>query len=450
MTDSSFEGHEDYVPLQNSRLICGLEVDFVDDIENGLRDGKSNCIDFLVTPLSLREPNQLRLLGAVASRHSFAQSSDLLNCSKWNSSIIGKISSHQLDSEDIKTRKISEQLILQEMSWATHLSLPAVLLPPPSIACANYSSILSRFSNSLIYTQLLVRIPLGTSIESTKKAQSRCDSEKIECVPQEDSWERWNALRTLCDHHPSLAVALEITEDLPGMDELSTQNILLKWLGEPIRLAILPISVFLTNKKGFPTLSKRHQWLVAQLFKHRVQFVFSGSCLHRSGVLQYVQYLRFLHESRFPPFDAHELEEIPYFDFLQAPLQPLMDNLESQTYETFEKDSTKYRQYQEAVLQALMQQKKKRALCENNLENRIESASIVLMVVGAGRGPLVRTSMLAAKQASIDVRIYAVEKNPNAVTTLHSLAINEHWGDQVIIIDADMRFVLRFEDLKIK
>jgi len=94
-----------------------------------------------------------------------------------------------------------------------------------------------------------------------------------------------------------------------------------------------------------------------------------------------------------------------------------MDNLESQTYETFEKDSTKYRQYQEAVLQALMQQKKKRALCENNLENRIESASIVLMVVGAGRGPLVRTSMLAAKQASIDVRIYAVEKNPNAVTT---------------------------------
>jgi hypothetical protein len=29
-------------------------------------------------------------------------------------------------------------------------------------------------------------------------------------------------------------------------------------------------------------------------------------------------------------------------DYLQAPLQPLMDNLESATYETFEKDASKY------------------------------------------------------------------------------------------------------------
>lgn len=33
-----------------------------------------------------------------------------------------------------------------------------------------------------------------------------------------------------------------------------------------------------------------------------------------------------------------------YRDFLQAPLQPLMDNLEAQTYETFEKDAKKYSQ----------------------------------------------------------------------------------------------------------
>ena len=38
----------------------------------------------------------------------------------------------------------------------------------------------------------------------------------------------------------------------------------------------------------------------------------------------------------------------------QAPLQPLQDNLESQTYETFEKDGTKYAQYQAAVHAALL------------------------------------------------------------------------------------------------
>ena len=35
-----------------------------------------------------------------------------------------------------------------------------------------------------------------------------------------------------------------------------------------------------------------------------------------------------------------------YEDYLQCPLQPLMDNLESQTYEIFEKDPIKYSQYQ--------------------------------------------------------------------------------------------------------
>ena len=37
----------------------------------------------------------------------------------------------------------------------------------------------------------------------------------------------------------------------------------------------------------------------------------------------------------------------------QAPLQPLQDNLESQTYETFERDSMKYDTYQAAVAAAL-------------------------------------------------------------------------------------------------
>ncbi len=42
-----------------------------------------------------------------------------------------------------------------------------------------------------------------------------------------------------------------------------------------------------------------------------------------------------------------------YEDCLQNPLQPLMDNLESQVYEIFEKDPIKYSQYQKAIAQAL-------------------------------------------------------------------------------------------------
>jgi type II protein arginine methyltransferase len=39
------------------------------------------------------------------------------------------------------------------------------------------------------------------------------------------------------------------------------------------------------------------------------------------------------------------------------------------------------------------------------------------MVVGAGRGPLVRASLNAAKLSDRKVHVYAVEKNPNAVVT---------------------------------
>lgn len=39
------------------------------------------------------------------------------------------------------------------------------------------------------------------------------------------------------------------------------------------------------------------------------------------------------------------------------------------------------------------------------------------MVLGAGRGPLVKAALKAADQAERKIRVYAVEKNPNAIVT---------------------------------
>lgn len=81
-----------------------------------------------------------------------------------------------------------------------------------------------------------------------------------------------------------------------------------------------------------------------------------------------------------------ELFEFPYLDYLQSPLQPLRDNLESQTYETFERDPVKYAQYEEAVFRCL--------------QDRIADGKKrhVIMVVGAGRGPLVAASLRALRR----------------------------------------------------
>lgn len=55
--------------------------------------------------------------------------------------------------------------------------------------------------------------------------------------------------------------------------------------------------------------------------------------------------------------DKEERLEIDYRNYLQSPLQPLADNLESATYETFENDSIKYDMYEEALYKAFMDKK---------------------------------------------------------------------------------------------
>ena len=92
-----------------------------------------------------------------------------------------------------------------------------------------------------------------------------------------------------------------------------------------------------------------------------------------------------------------------YIRSLQSPLQPLKDHLDSSTYEVFETDPVKYAQYQEALDKALA--------------DTPTHSKVVIMVVGAGRGPLVRCSLQAAKSANRDAKVYAIEKNPNAVVT---------------------------------
>ena len=43
------------------------------------------------------------------------------------------------------------------------------------------------------------------------------------------------------------------------------------WAGEPVKAVMVPTSLFLTNKRGFPTLSRAHQALLASFFRLGVQ-----------------------------------------------------------------------------------------------------------------------------------------------------------------------------------
>lgn len=52
-----------------------------------------------------------------------------------------------------------------------------------------------------------------------------------------DSWETWNAFRTMCEHHGQLSVALDIRASIPPPHALA------RWIGEPVKAAILHTSV---------------------------------------------------------------------------------------------------------------------------------------------------------------------------------------------------------------
>ena len=67
------------------------------------------------------------------------------------------------------------------------------------------------------------------------------------------------------------------------------------------------------------------------------------------------------------------------------------------------------------------------------------------MVLGAGRGPLVRRALSAARSTQRKVRFYALEKNRNAIVTLMAQK-EELWGDVVSAFPLDtlMDFVNGF------
>lgn len=242
---------------------------------------------------------------------------------------------------------------------------------------------------------------------------------------------------------------------------METQN---RWYSEPIRLLQFPRSTFTPNKMSVEVLAKPHQNLIMRYLRLRTApwFLLSdigplpdddpserGSEMHgdpdptpaeaskqkpavhpSQKPLAHLEYFRHL-QSRQPLPTPLERYGQGYQDYPQTPLQPLADDLESVTYEVFEKDPIKYEWYENAVKAALNDWK--RFNKPRSLNNKV-----VIAVVGAGRGPLVERSLNAAEKAQVDVEIWAVEKNPSAFVHLHRRKIHQ-WGDRVHLYGGDMR-----------
>ncbi|KAJ4826142.1 Protein arginine N-methyltransferase 1.5 [Turnera subulata] len=310
---------------------CGVETEFNDDMPSVLTSNLSpGFFDFVVAPL-MNPTYRPSLVAKDASGSSpvlpFASSDLVLSPSQWSTHVVGKISCWiDLDAEDETLRVDSETTLKQEIAWASHLSLQACLLPSPkSTSCANYARCVNQILQGLHNMQLWLRIPL------VKTDEDAVDENSKKIV---DSWEVWNSFRLLCEHHSQLSIALDIMSSLPSITSLG------RWFGEPVRAAMISTDVVICGK-SLLSVPKTESGLAPNTSNVDNQSV-PSSFNHLSHPLKsYLNYIGFLFQ-KMDPVPEQELFELGYRDFLQSPLQPLMDNLEAQTYETFEKDSMKY------------------------------------------------------------------------------------------------------------
>lgn len=241
-----------------------------------------------------------------------------------------------------------------------------------------------------------------------------------------------------------------------------------RWHSEPVHLLTIDANSFIKNQKGYPVLSKAHQALIARFMRLRTppwillcdvgpipgldsedyqtgtdpstsggsNFPTLAQAAAAQGKKHYdptpqLSYIRNL-QQRQPPRTPIERFGVGYQDYLQAPLQPLTVNLESITYEVFEKDPIKYEWYERAIAKALID------WVEQKKPTSSPDGRVVLAVVGAGRGPLVTRALRASAETGVAIEVWAVEKNPNAFVLLqrHNESI---WNGNVNLVRSDMR-----------
>ena len=231
-----------------------------------------------------------------------------------------------------------------------------------------------------------------------------------------------------------------IGEDLPSWEHFN-----LRWIGEKIHSIQLDTRIFINNAKGFPVLSKKHQELVRALMRYQVRIILRTRHPNDSVEHHYV-YLTHLFKTH-DKLDEEERIEVTYRNYLQSPLQPLADNLESATYEVFENDRIKYDLYEEALFKAYLDRKKNgrflqtKAGPSGDVAMAEDDSEIVVMYFGAGRGPLIRKALKAAERAQVKVKVIALDKNPNAIVTLRNMIVDERLEDRVTLFAGDMRSI---------
>lgn len=308
----------------------------------------------------------------------------------------------KLHYSDLVSISLNHNLIIQDLNYCNHISTKAILLKYPESLSSN-----DNFRFISLMASFIQFNP------------DRCI--QIEVDYSKQGLFAWKKIYSQLAYSSNLCLVLNIKPDIP-----EDNNILSQFCANQIAFVVIPISLFLTNKNSFPVLSKSHQEIIKRLFSYKAGIILRDDINalddkhNLDAFIDYRIYINhlFLNHKLFQRLDY---AKNAYYDVLQIPLQPLKDNLQSQTYEAFEDDKVKYIQYHKAIQSAM-----------KDLFNQNPKRVLLVGVFGGGRGPLVRKALEAwsniknEKSLNDDqAKFFCVEKNLYVFNTLLSLKANE-------------------------
>ncbi|PSR80035.1 methyltransferase-like protein [Coniella lustricola] len=386
-----------------------------------------------------------------------------------------------LGSSDPVVASLSRQALNLEVAFANWCGVRSVVVPGPRAdedarAVAQFARAILETFDVATRVNIIIHLPMyrepgleeKTPLLSTELLDSREAAAAGQKAAQTEdeidlfgAWDTWHTIRSVCNYATRL-YAGKLPKRLPEM-ELQT-----RWFAEPLHYLTLGPTTFQANKSGNPSLSRHHQDLIFTYMRLKTApwfllydvgpttasldaAVASASALTSDfpsladakssplpGVSPYIMYMNYLQRQQ-EPYSQLETETLTSFqDWLQSPLQPLSDNLESATYEMFEGDPVKYNLYEEACYQAMSEWKTLNKPTSSPRSANGGPLELIVTVAGAGRGPLVTRALRAADRSGVPVQLWAVEKNQNAYVYL--LRQNATvWGGRVNVIKTDMR-----------
>lgn len=438
-----------------------------EDMDEALRTHQIGFkADFLIAPIepvrSYQNPNKFQAIPDLSTSNY-----------NWQTSVALSLGQANLESYNGSTARRFRDLL----DHAIYLPIKALLIdcPRSKLACAALASIVNDClleNISSMRPLVLFKLPLVKSayrplvgkitefekhdILATVSSESGCASPKgsdrtnksssissldppneqhSACSFKYDhAWTQWNNLRSHLNADPRIGVCLVIDDDLPDdLEELE------RWTGEPVRMIVLTADQFVNSPKcskkvRLSPLCKNFMRKVATFNSLKTSFVveaFSPYTSLNAHLEHLVHLMNSLAESQ---QDRDHL--ISWHDRLLSPLQPLSSNLDSDTYEVFERDPTKYIIYRDAMIEAIQT-----LVARRNSHGK----RFVLMVLGAGRGPLVDRFIEAVNTVGSNnqFKIYALDKNKSSVRSLQYKKKTK-WFDttgkiETEVVEADMR-----------